>query len=447
MIRLINFINNEKLKGSAVTITPELADLFNQLEESNFINYTDESYEKICESNKGIISNLFSKIKDVFNKNKNEINKELEDTESSNKESSGKKNVKFEDLNKYLEEVKNSYEQAEIEDEDYNKTKEEIVNQLDKMISYYENRKQVLNGLNKQLEEVQKFVDMPESNVDENTYDQFYKSFGYITDKFNDFANCVSLRFINYNNSEIKGKLEEQNKKIKELDEQYNEVLNELNKLKKEDSKEIENKRREKLNAEKAITNAKQDKKNYINNKNISGTLPYFSNLVEFFTNEIYHNTVNDMCRTYNDTYQNITQKGGSTSDVDSVVVPDDTKVNTQTEETVEKIEGAISNSLVKQVAKDVNIDTQLLGQTFFKVADQCSKSNDKTRNTLKQLNSTKDSNAIVGMTLMVLGALATKGVEDRESVISKYCVKIANSIEHKKFNKAFKPKKNEETK
>ena len=104
-----------------------------------------------------------------------------------------------------------------------------------------------------------------------------------------------------------------------------------------------------------------------------------------------------------------------------------------------------IQDALVNTIAKKLNIDVKLLGKVFVKIEQSLLKANDKTEKQAKNIAQTDDNDAYIGLNLMTLGALGTKGLQNRSKVISTFCAGIKTLNEKQQYNKLFeqKPKEN----
>ena len=104
-----------------------------------------------------------------------------------------------------------------------------------------------------------------------------------------------------------------------------------------------------------------------------------------------------------------------------------------------------IQDALVKSIAQKLNIDIKLLGKVFVKIEQNLLKANDKTEKQAKNIAQTDDNDAYIGLNLMTLGALGTKGLQNRHKVVSTFCAGIKTLIEKQQYNKLFeqKPKEN----
>lgn len=106
-----------------------------------------------------------------------------------------------------------------------------------------------------------------------------------------------------------------------------------------------------------------------------------------------------------------------------------------------------IQDALVKAIAQKLNIDVTLLGKVFVKIEQSLLKANDKTEKQAKNIAQTDDNDAYIGLNLMTLGALGTKGLQNRSKVVSTFCAGIKTLIEKQQYNKLFEQKTKEKTK
>lgn len=106
-----------------------------------------------------------------------------------------------------------------------------------------------------------------------------------------------------------------------------------------------------------------------------------------------------------------------------------------------------IQDALVKAIAQKLNIDVTLLGKVFVKIEQSLLKANDKTEKQAKNIAQTDDNDAYIGLNLMTLGALGTKGLQNRSKVVSTFCAGIKTLIEKQQYNKLFEQKPKEKNK
>lgn len=106
-----------------------------------------------------------------------------------------------------------------------------------------------------------------------------------------------------------------------------------------------------------------------------------------------------------------------------------------------------IQDALVKAIAQKLNIDVKLLGKVFVKIEQSLLKANDKTEKQAKNIAQTDDNDAYIGLNLMTLGALGTKGLQNRSKVVSTFCAGIKTLIEKQQYDKLFEQKPEENKK
>lgn len=113
-------------------------------------------------------------------------------------------------------------------------------------------------------------------------------------------------------------------------------------------------------------------------------------------------------------------------------------EVPEEVQQTAETESDIIKNELVKKVASEVNIDVVALGKLYVQITKQLSKQNKLTKEMLATIANTNDNNAIIGLNLMLLGAVTTQNLPNRSKIISEYCSVIQKSIEKKNYDKIF---------
>lgn len=126
---------------------------------------------------------------------------------------------------------------------------------------------------------------------------------------------------------------------------------------------------------------------------------------------------------------------------------PEDAAVTPEVQQTAETESDIIKNELVKKVASEVNIDVVALGKLYVQITKQLSKQNKLTKEMLDTIANTNDNNAIIGLNLMLLGAVTTQNLPNRSKIISEYCSVIQKSIEKKNYDKIFNKASKKESK
>lgn len=159
--------------------------------------------------------------------------------------------------------------------------------------------------------------------------------------------------------------------------------------------------------------------KNFIKKKN--EYCEYISNIIKKLEGE-------------EQTLQNALQKRAEAAAESS----EDAAVTPEVQQTAETESDIIKNELVKRVASEVNIDVVALGKLYVQVTKQLSKQNKLTKEMVKSIANTNDNDAIIGLNLMLLGAVTTKNLQNRSKIISEYCSVIQKSIETNNYDKIF---------
>lgn len=124
----------------------------------------------------------------------------------------------------------------------------------------------------------------------------------------------------------------------------------------------------------------------------------------------------------------------------------EDAKVTPEVKQTAETETNIIKNALVKKVASEVNIDIVSLGKLYVQITKQLSKSNKLTKEMVDTIANTNDDDAIIGLNLMLLGAVTTKNLPNRAKIISEYCSIIQQSIKKKNYDKIFNKQSKKES-
>lgn len=171
--------------------------------------------------------------------------------------------------------------------------------------------------------------------------------------------------------------------------------------------------------------------KRYINNKQYDKANEYVKDGLELYTSQRIKQ-LDDLITTIKTEleFANNNKSDDETSE--------DTKVTPEVKQTAETETNIIKNALVKTVASEVNIDIVSLGKLYVQITKQLSKSNKLTKEMVDTIANTNDDDAIIGLNLMLLGAVTTKNLPNRAKIISEYCSIIQQSIEKKNYDKIF---------
>lgn len=246
---------------------------------------------------------------------------------------------------------------------------------------------------------------------------------------------------------EIKKKLEENKKKLeKQLkDKDLKEIANELN----DGYKEIEDKigdfkddctsadnHIETFNSQLSSLKMKYTEDCIINAKDVNDAKKKHEEFIKD-KNELLQNikkTWDDL-----DSQEQEAKEANQKAADNAAEVPEEVKQVADTETHI------IQDALLKSIAQKLNIDIKLLGKVFVKIEQNLLKANDKTEKQAKNIAKTDDNDAYIGLNLMTLGALGTKGLQNRHKVVSTFCAGIKTLIEKQQYNKLFeqKPKEN----
>lgn len=129
----------------------------------------------------------------------------------------------------------------------------------------------------------------------------------------------------------------------------------------------------------------------------------------------------------------NIVQNILSTNNTEET---DETNVSDENIDKLKQIETeTLKKDLVKKIAQEVSVDIKILGEMFIKY---CTTINDDKQQVIKDLANTQNEDAFVGLNIMLLGTLATKGVNNRKLVITNYWGVIQESIEKNSYDNNF---------
>ena len=104
-----------------------------------------------------------------------------------------------------------------------------------------------------------------------------------------------------------------------------------------------------------------------------------------------------------------------------------------------------LKEGIIKTISQKVNVNVNELGKTFIKIVKSL-KANGKKNpaEAVESIAENQNSDAMIGLNLMLLGGLATKGAQNRNEIIYMYCSIIAKKIQEKKYSKLFEQKPEE---
>lgn len=163
-------------------------------------------------------------------------------------------------------------------------------------------------------------------------------------------------------------------------------------------------------------------------------------------------NKKNEYCEYISNIIKNLEEEENALNDEQQKMAdaaaetPEDAEVTPEVKQTAETEENIIKNALVKKVASEVNIDVVSLGKLYVQITKQLSESNKLTKEMVDTIANTNDDDAIIGLNLMLLGAVTTKNLPNRAKIISEYCTIIQKSIEQKKYDKIFNKQSKKES-
>ena len=153
---------------------------------------------------------------------------------------------------------------------------------------------------------------------------------------------------------------------------------------------------------------------------------------------KIFINKKDEYCKYISDIINNLENEKKALKDAQQQIAdmtaeaPEDAEITPEVKQTAETEENIIKNALVKKVASEVNIDIVSLGKLYVQITKQLSESNKLTKEMVDTIANTNDDDAIIGLNLMLLGAVTTKNLPNRSKIISEYCTIIQKSIEQK---------------
>lgn len=412
-------------------ISEELLNLFDELDNSTYsdtlitesllVDFIFETTENVGDKNTKFITNVLIKLRPVV-LNFNKWAKILDNNENSNESIKQLVKEKNDELVKKYNEFINKWFSGEA-----------------KKILSLDNEKEIssknINNIRKKglANNTEAFKDNPESHAGNKTIEEILK---YKTTVDNEIKKKIG----EIKKSELEEKEKKLNKQLK--DDELKKIANKL----KDGYKEIEDK----------ISNFKDDCPSIsIENFNFNMRL---SLLKMEYTEECIINAkdVTDAEKKldeFNTDKDNILQDIQTEWDkIDKLVQiqkEDEEKRNAaEVPEEVEQVADTethiIKDALVNAIAQKLNIDVKLLGKVFVKIEQSLLEANKNTKTQAKNIAQTDDNDAYIGLNLMTLGALGTKGLQNRPNVISAFCREIKTLIEKQQYDKLFEQKPEE---
>lgn len=260
--------------------------------------------------------------------------------------------------------------------------------------------------------------------------------------------NKLNEQINTYNNELIK-KLEEYKEKAKkeiknkENDEKYKNLIDEFRKAAEEWKDALDDFGNEYKNAGAHYTNFERE----FNKAQTSYALDILD------TNEKREEKLKEYIKLKNDSINKIKEKAKEI-DNDAETYEKDVQTsnidNEQSEEaeTIKDTEEKIINSpILSLVLNEFKSDNIIKGdiknlQIFFNelvnAIDDSSDENVKAKNVLKDVSKTTDSNAFIGLNLMILSSTALYSITKKPDIVTQFGGAISNNIQNSKFNKLF---------
>lgn len=253
-------------------------------------------------------------------------------------------------------------------------------------------------------------------------------------------------------NDELVKKLEEYKEKAKkeiknkENDEKYKTIIDEFRKAAKEWKDALDDFGNEYKNVGSHYINFERE----FNIAQTSYALDTLDN------NEKREEKLKEYIKLKNDSINNIKEKAKeieTNSEKYDNAIKDLQNSNTDSEqseeaETIKDYEEKIINSpILSLVLNEFKSDNIIKGdiknlQIFFNelvnAIDDSSDENVKAKNVLKDVSKTTDSNAFIGLNLMILSSTALYSITKKPDIVTQFGGAISNNIQNSKFNKLF---------
>ena len=421
-------------------ITQELVDIFeefinstyneNVLYESLLVDFIFETTENVTDKNIEFITNVVIKLRPVvlnFNKWANSLNNDKNSNETI-KQLVNEKNKELEE--KYNEFINKWFKNSADVD-----AKKILGLDNEKEISTDDIKKIKDNGLANNKEG---FNGNSEPHVGNKTIEEILN---YKTTADTE----IKKKFAEIKKSELEENKKKGDKQLK--DEKFKEIAKKLNDGYKEIEDKISgfkddcpsaDKSIETFNMQLSLLKLKYTEKCIINAKDVNDAT---KKLEEFNKNK------DALLKDIQDAWDDLDSWVQKQKELERNATDNAAEVPEEVQQTAETESDIIKNDLVKKVASEVNIDVESLGKLYVQITKQLSESNDLTKKMVASIANTNDNDAIIGLNLMLLGAVTTKNLPNRSKIISQYCSIIQKSIETNKYDKIFDKSTKKESK
>lgn len=267
-----------------------------------------------------------------------------------------------------------------------------------------------------------------------------------LTDKIKNTITKLKEKSSNDNNEELKDEVKTNDTtkeiadKVKKLKKSFNDKVQEVNNfINKIKNKEIKDRVLERLDTIKDVYEhffsgiQVNMVKTYLNNKQYDKANEYTKDTLEPYTNRQIErlNEIITSIKTELEFANNNDNNDNNTSEEIQKSAENEVKV--------------LKEGIIKTISQKVNVNVEDLGKTFITIVKSLrDNGKDKPAEAAENIAKNQNSDAMIGLNLMLLGGLATKGAQNRNKIISVYCSIIAKAIQEKKYNKLFEQKPEE---
>lgn len=160
---------------------------------------------------------------------------------------------------------------------------------------------------------------------------------------------------------------------------------------------------------------------------------------------KLKNDTINKIKETAKEIENNAEKYDNAIKDLENSNI--DTEHSEEAQTIKDNEESIINSPILSLVLNEFKSDNIIKGdiknlQIFFNelvnTIDDSSNENVKAKNVLKDVSKTTDSNAFIGLTLMILSSTALYSITKKPDIITQFGGAISNNIQNSKFNKLF---------
>jgi hypothetical protein len=175
--------------------------------------------------------------------------------------------------------------------------------------------------------------------------------------------------------------------------------------------------------------------KKYINHKDYNRANEYLKSTLEPYTNK----QIKQLDELITSIKTELAFAKDKDNDNDNNDTPEEIQKSAENEVKI------LKEGIIKTIAQKINVNVKDLGKTFINIVQSLRDNGKKDpAQAVENIANNQNSDAMIGINLMLLGGLATKNAQNRAKIIYVYCSLIAKAIEEQKYNKLFEQKPEE---